>query len=133
MGSVSNMNPGVSDLLQTLSNLNSPVLSSQPVVNALENAPPADIVQLSMAATQLESVNAMFGIAATPSTGMDTSTSSTLGALEGTAPSSSVVAAASPLDQNANAQAALQAELSQGLFGTGTSNGVSGSLFDTIG
>jgi hypothetical protein len=132
MGSVSNMNPGVSDLLQTLTNLNSPVLSSQPVVNALENAPPADIVQLSMAATQLESVNAMFGIAATPSAGMDTGIGGTLGALEG-AGGSSVLAAASPLDQNANAQAVLQAELSQGLFGTGASNGVSGSLFDTIG
>lgn len=56
------VNPGVSDLLQTLSTLNSPVLSSPKVVTALENAPAADIVKLSTEATQLENVETMFGM-----------------------------------------------------------------------
>ena len=81
MGSVSSVNPGVADLLQSLSNLNSPVMSSQTVVNALENAPAADIVQLSTAANQLQGIDAMFGISTSPSTDM----SSTLAALEGSA------------------------------------------------
>src|SRR5271157_3958033 len=78
MGSVSSANPGLQNLLQTLSNLNSPVLSSPVVTSALETAPPADIVQLSMAATQLEGVDAMFGI----SNGPTANTNSTLANLE---------------------------------------------------
>jgi hypothetical protein len=73
MSSVSSVNPGVADVLQTLSNLDSPVASSQSVVNALEKASPADIVQLSNAATQLQNVDALFGVPAptsTSSTGM---------------------------------------------------------------
>jgi len=73
MASVAAVNPGVGDLLQTLGNLNSPVLSSPSVVNALESAPTADIVQLSLAASQLEGVDAMFGIASTPETGVPAS------------------------------------------------------------
>jgi len=74
MGSVSSTNPGLQNLLQTLSNLNSPVLSSPVVTSALQKAPAADIVQLSVAATQLEGVDAMFGI----SDGSSTGTSSVL-------------------------------------------------------
>jgi len=61
MGSTS-INPGVSELLQTLSSLNSPALSSPAVVSALEKAPPSDIVQLSAAAAELAGVDAMFGV-----------------------------------------------------------------------
>jgi len=62
MGSVSSTNPGLTNLLQTLSNLNSPVLSSPAVTSALKKASPVDIVQLSVAANQLQSVDAMFGL-----------------------------------------------------------------------
>jgi hypothetical protein len=67
MGSVSTINPGVASLLQTLSNV-SPALSSPAVQSALENASPQDVVQLSEAATQLESVDAMFGVPSNSST-----------------------------------------------------------------
>jgi len=134
MGSVSSVNPGIADLLQTLTNVNSPVMSSKAAVSALEKAPAADIVQLSAAANQLESVDAMFGISTSPTTDV----SSTLTALESLGPGStgtttpSVLANASPADLAANGLAALQAQLTQGLFGTGTNNSLSGSLFNAI-
>lgn len=61
MGSVSSTNPGLTNLLQTLSNVDSPLLSSQSAVKAIENSSPADIVKLSTAATQLQEVSAIFG------------------------------------------------------------------------
>lgn len=131
----SSLNPGVADLLQTLANVNSPVLNSQSVVSALESAPASDIVQLSAEATQLQGIDTLFGISSTPTSNM----SSELAALEASATgsttgtsTSSVLSNASPADQAANAQAALQAELTQGLFGTGTNNSLSGTLFNTI-
>src|ERR1700693_648002 len=45
MGSVSSVNPGLTDLFQTMANTSSPLLSSPSVVSALEAAPTADIVQ----------------------------------------------------------------------------------------
>jgi len=78
MGSVSSVNPGVADLLQTLSSLNLPALSSPKVTSALKNAPTADIVQLSMAASELESVDAIFGF----SGGSNAGTSSALANLD---------------------------------------------------
>ncbi len=63
MGSVSSsLNPGLADLFQTLSNIDSPLLPSPAVTSALENASPTDIVQLSLAADQLQNVDAMFGM-----------------------------------------------------------------------
>ncbi len=133
MGDVSSVNPGVTDLLQTLSNLNSSVLSSPAVTSALESAPTTDIVQLSMAATQLEGVDAMFGI----SSGSNTGTSSVLASLEnpaaGSAPAASTaLSTASPADRLADYQAALQASETQGLFGIGP-GGLSGSIFNLVG
>ncbi len=61
MGAISSTNPGLTDLLQTLSNVDPTVLSSPAVTSALENASPSDIVQLSDAAVQLQNVEAMFG------------------------------------------------------------------------
>ena len=105
MGSVSSANPGLQNLLQTLSNLNSPVLSSPAVTSALQTASPADIVQLSEAATQLEGVDAMFGI----SNSSNASTNSTL-------------------------QTAMQSAETQALlFGTGETGSTSGSLFNLMG
>lgn len=134
MGSVSSLNPGIADLLQTLTNLNSPVMSSKTAVSALESAPPADIVQLSVAATQLQSVDAMFGISTSPISDM----SSTLASLEGAATGSSgtasaVLSTASPADQFANYEQTLQAQVTQGLFGSGITTSLSGTLFNGIG
>jgi len=141
MGSVSAANTGVTDLLQILSNLNSPVLSSPGVKAALEKAPPADIVQLSMAATQLEGVDAMFGI----SDGSNANTNTTFANLEklltgsaGAAANAQLLSAASSnaasADQLATEQTALQsAETSALLYGTGATGSTSGSLFDLTG
>jgi hypothetical protein len=52
-------------------------------------------------------------------------------ASSGTA-TSSVLSTASSADQMANYDAALQSELAQGIFGTGTSN-LTGSLFSMVG
>ena len=143
MGTVSSsLNPGVSELLQTLSNINSPVLSSPAVVSALEKAPESDIVQLSNEALQLQGVDTMFGISnGSSSSGSDMSSllenldSSATASGTSTANSQSasgVLASASGADQLANYQAALQASVSQGLFGTASSDGLIGSLFSTV-
>jgi hypothetical protein len=157
MGSVSStLNPGVADLLQTLTNVNSPVVNSPAVVSALEKAPASDIVQLSEEATQLQGMDTLFGMSNnTPTSNMSTlfeslegSSGSTLGtsifgtpttgtSTAGTSATStsasSLLANASPADQAANAQAALESVLSQGLFGTGISNSLTGTIFSTLG
>ena len=62
MGSVSSVNPGVADLLQSLTAINSPVLSSQKHDERPGKAlRPSDIVQLSVAANQLEGMDAFSG------------------------------------------------------------------------
>jgi hypothetical protein len=162
MSSVSSsLNPGVADLLQTLTNVNSPVLNSKSVVSALEKAPPSDIVQLSAEATQLQSVDALFGISTSSSSSTSgalfgiptTSTSSnssvsnadtlfgipTTSTSASTSSSDSVLqalenagATVSPTDQAANDQVVNQAILAQGLFGTGTNNSL-GTLLNTLG
>jgi hypothetical protein len=109
-------------------------MSSKTAVSALESAPPADIVQLSVAATQLQSVDAMFGISTSPISDM----SSTLASLEGAATGSSgtasaVLSTASPADQFANYEQTLQAQVTQGLFGSGITTSLSGTLFNGIG
>jgi len=135
MGSVSSVNPGLAGLLQTLTNLDSPVMTSPTVVSALEKASPTDIVQLSTAAAQLEDVDAIFGI----SSGSNTNTSDPLASLErllngsGTSPVPSASSAASPADQIASYQASLQSEETQALFGTGAISSLSDSLFNVIG
>jgi hypothetical protein len=62
MGSVSSTNPGITALLQTLSTLNSPVMSSPGTLSALESASPSDIVSLSDAASQLQGMSELFGL-----------------------------------------------------------------------
>jgi hypothetical protein len=64
MGSVGAVNPGVGDLLQALYNNNSslsPVLSSSAVESAIQTASPADLVQLSAQALQLQQTGDLFG------------------------------------------------------------------------
>ena len=141
------INPGVADLLQTLLTLNSPALSSPAVASALEKASPSDIVQLSAEATQLEGVDAMFGITdGSHDTGAGLT--SALASLENSAAgsgnsttsppssSSSSTAASSTASlptQLANYQAAMQSDETQALLGDGTSSRLTGSLFDLTG
>lgn len=106
MGSVSSVNPGVSDLLQTLSSLNSPVLSSSTVESALENAPTTDIVQLSIEAAQLQNVDTLFGISAASTTASSTT---------------------SPAGQLSDYQNALQSSEAQALLGAATTTGLTGT------
>jgi hypothetical protein len=143
MGSVSTINPGVASLLQTLSNV-SPALSSPAVQSALENASPQDVVQLSEAATQLESVDAMFGVPSSSSTASPLNLEALLTGSAGAATaspdaasnalsSSPAVSTASSPDQLANYQTALQAQVTQGLFDPGGTGTPSGSLSNVIG
>lgn len=62
MSTTSSVNAGLSTLLQDLTNIGSPLASSPTVVSALEKASPADIVQLSTEAIQLQGLDAMFGV-----------------------------------------------------------------------
>ena len=138
MGTVSSsLNPGVADLLQNLSNVNSPILNSPTAVSALEKAPASDIVQLSDEALQLQSVNALFGTNTTTPSNIDTlfgisspsTTSSVLQALENSG------ASLTPAQQAANDLATSQALLTQGLFGTTptATNTGTGTLINTLG
>jgi len=137
VGSVSSsLNLGVADLLQTLTNVSSPIASSSAVVSALEKAPASDIVQLSVEATQLEGVDALFGMSsptASSATNMDT-----LFGLPATAGTNGVFqamqnagATLSPTEQAASDQATLQSQLTQGLFGNGAN--ITGTLLNTLG
>lgn len=60
MSSVATVNPGLANLLQSLSQI-SPLASSPQLVSALEKASPGDIAQLSSDAIQLQNVDALFG------------------------------------------------------------------------
>jgi hypothetical protein len=145
MASVSATNPGMADLLQTLSNIDSPVMSSPAAIAALEKAPPTDIVQLSEAAMQLEGLDAMFGIQdgsnATGSSatniqdllnGAVGAAATSPGAAANALVSSTASSTASPADQLANYQLASQETETQTLFDPGTTGGLSNSLLDMI-
>jgi hypothetical protein len=138
MGSVSSLNPGVANLLQTLSNVNSPVLSSPAAVSALESAPANDIVQMSMSATELENVDTLFGISNSASDGSGTNLSSLFANLESSQAAGTSAASASSTTSQAQElasyQAALRAADTQELFGTPSSGTpLQPSLFDLLG
>ena len=65
MSSVSSTSTGISDLMQIFSSAATPavssLLSSSSMQAALKKAPPADIVQLSEQAMQLQEVDGLFG------------------------------------------------------------------------
>lgn len=133
MGSISSVNPGITNLLQTLSNVDSPVLSSPSVLSALQKASPSDVVQLSSAALQLENADAMFGMPAPNSSTTDlTSLLATLEAPQATQSPSLTSSTASPADQAASYQAALQQSETQTLFGLGLTS-ASSSLLNILG
>jgi phage tail protein X len=141
MSAVASVNPGLADLLQTLSSLNSPVLSSSRVTSALEKAPAADIVQLSIAATQLEGVDAMFGISNGSNAGANSGLANlgnlltgSNGAAANTQLLSDASSNAASADQLATSQATAQAAETQALlYGTGGTSSPSGTLFNLLG
>jgi hypothetical protein len=71
MSSISSTSTGITDLMQLVSSAATPaissLLSSSKLQSALAKAPPADIVQLSDRAMQLQEVDGLFGASA-PST-----------------------------------------------------------------
>ena len=143
MGSVSSVNPGVANLLQTLSNDGDTELSSPNVTSALQSAPVSDIVQLSLEATELANVGGLFGLPisppATPSllsclanitanalaAGTTSSTVATSSSLA-TSSASATAATAASANQSTNEQELRQQEETQGLFGT-----AAGSVLNT--
>jgi hypothetical protein len=127
MGSVSSPNPVITNLLQTISSAQSPVLSSPSVISSLENAPPADIIQISTAATQLAGIDAEFGITPTPSDTEATDLNNVLSAL---VPSQTAGSSSSTTAQGlATYQAAVQEADTQAILGTGTSTGLADPVF----
>jgi hypothetical protein len=122
MGSVASTSNGLSDLLQTLTNENSPLLptlSSPAIQAALQNAPASDIVQISNQAMQLQDTEALFGT----SSNTPTPTESLFAAL--TPPGSSA-------EQLAAYQGNVQTQEAQTLLGTAPSPTTPNSLFDVF-
>jgi hypothetical protein len=123
MGSIPSVNPGVSDLLQTLSSAESAsgstVLSSPAVQSALQNASPGDIVQLSARALQLQEADGLFGSAESTQTAV----SIVQQALNSSKSSSTTIGATTSSSTAATALAASQLEEVTGLFGTNTNTG----------
>jgi len=138
MGSVPSTSNGLSDLLQTLKNENSPLLStlsSPNVQKALESAPAGDIVQISDQAMQLQAADALFGISNTSTTPTDTlfSALANVGsAASSSASGSSLNPGSSLADQLAAYQSSQQTQEAQTLFGTGTSTTTPSSLYDVF-
>jgi len=58
---VASTNPGLTNLLESLTQIGSPLASSPQVLAALQKASPTDIAQLSAEAIQLQGVDALFG------------------------------------------------------------------------
>jgi hypothetical protein len=151
MGSVSSPNPGVADLLQIFSNAGSPtlssVLSSPQVQSALQKAPPADLVQLSDQALQLQEVNGLFGSSnpsqtaglfstASPSSSsaaLDNLFTSLFSSSPGSTTSSTPASIpSSPADQLAIDLSESQSEQTQAFLGTETPAGASGTLLNVL-
>ncbi len=143
MSTPSAINPGLASLFQTLSNVGSPLLSSPQAVAALQKASPADIVQLSAEATQLEGLNALLGAADTtsPDATLPGATSTdpfasleaavAAASASGGTPSSSASASTPSLaDAIASYETSAQSGEIASLFGTGASAGsTTGSTF----
>lgn len=127
MGAVSSSSPAITNLLQTISSAQSPVLSSPAVISSLENAPPADIIQISTAATQLAGIDAEFGITPTSTDTADTDLTNVFSALASSQTTGSTLA--TPAQQLATYQSAVQEADTQALLGTGTTTGLSAPVF----
>jgi hypothetical protein len=136
MGSVSSTNAGLADLLQTLTNENSPLastFSSPAVEKALENAPAGDIVQLSDQALQLQITDSLFGGTDTSSTSSN-SLFSTLEAIDSSATSGTSSSTTTPslADQLAAYQGSSQLQQTDALLGIAQPSTTPNSLFDVF-
>jgi hypothetical protein len=133
--STASTNNGLSDLLQTLTNENSPLLatlSSPNVVSALAKAPASDIVEISDQALQLETADAIFGVSntSTPPTDSLFSALAPVGSTATSSPSGSSLDPGSSLaDQLAAYQGNSQTQETQALFRTPS---VPSSLYDVF-
>jgi len=137
----SNNNNGLADLLQNLTNENSPLLStlSSPKVQAaLENAPASDIVQISDQALQLQATDALLGIS-NPTTSPTDSLFSALASInsnDASSASGSPLNPGSPLaDQLAAYQGNMQTQEMQTLFASTpstTPTAIPNSLYDVF-
>ena len=139
MSSVSAANPGLSNLLQTLSNIDSPLLTSPSALTAIENSSPADIVKLSAAATQLQEVGAIFGDGQTTPDSLLPSGTSTFTALENaltnsaTASFTGSTANTTPTSELPALQSSLQTAEADALLNPGTTSSTTNSLFSVLG
>jgi hypothetical protein len=134
-GSTGSSSNGLTDLLQTLTSENSPLLStlSSPAIQtALENAPASDIIEISDQAMQLQATDALFGITSSSDSPTDNLFSALADSSSGTgssASSSSLDPGSSLADQLAAYQGNMQTQGAQTLLGnTSTPN----SLFDVF-
>jgi hypothetical protein len=134
-GSTGSSSNGLTDLLQTLTNENSPLLStlSSPAIQtALENAPASDIVEISDQAMQLQATDALFGITSSSDSPTDNLFSALADSSSGTgssASSSSLDPGSSLADQLAAYQGNMQTQEAQTLLGN---NSTPNSLFDVF-
>ena len=134
-GSTGSSSNGLTDLLQTLTNENSPLLStlSSPAIQtALENAPASDIVEISDQAMQLQATDALFGITSSSDSPTDNLFSALADSSSGTgssALSSSLDPGSSLADQLAAYQGNMQTQEAQTLLGNSSTPN---SLFDVF-
>jgi hypothetical protein len=123
MGTVNSTSNGLADLLQTLTNENSPLLStisSPNIQTALANAPAGDIAEISSEAAQLQETDALFGVsgAATPADSLFAALANG-GSGTSSRAAGSALQPGSPLaDQLAAYQGNMQMQENQALFGT---------------
>ena len=140
MSTVASVNPGVTALLQILSNAGSPALSSAlsttNIQSALQAASPADIVQLSDQAVQLQVANELFASTNPPQTNSNSNVTleNLLTDLYSPSPAPPAGAAppASAASQIAAYQSQLQTEQLQALFGVDPNAGTSGALLNIV-
>jgi hypothetical protein len=138
MGSVASTNNGLSDLLQTLTNENSPLLStlSSPNIEAaLQKAPASDIVQISDQALQLQATDALFGISnttASPTDSLFSALANVGSSASSSASGSSLDPGSSLADQLAAYQGNMQTQETQALFGATPSTTTPSSLYDVF-
>jgi hypothetical protein len=130
MSAVGSVNPGVADLFNWLSNTQpapvSSALSSPAVQSALQSSSPADLVQLSQQALQLQQAGSLFGSpdSAEPSATPESLLLQALTSSASEGESTSTAAAAT---------SALALEQAYQLFGTNSSSGTGGRTYSFVG
>jgi|SRR5579871_1207915 len=128
MSAVTPTNPALASLLQSISNINSPLMSLPAVQSALQKASPVDIVQLSSAATQLENVDVLFGVP-----GSDGSSNSGTNSLFADVAASLENPAAPVTSASAANQSLSQAAENASLLDSSSTGGLPSSLLNILG